>query len=194
MTMQPSPSTLPDLTGRAVAVFCGANPGVADFRDLARDLGLALAASHATLIYGAGRNGLMGAVCAGVVAGGGESIGVLPTFMDAAGLTSEHSTRTIITPDMHLRKAWMEEHADAFIILPGGIGTLDELCTVMTTRVLEQHAKPLVILDPSDYYDPLMHLFRHMVAHGFLAEAAVQMLRRVATPTEALCAIAEMVS
>jgi len=192
MTKQPSSGQSSDLTGRSIAVFCGARPGVADFSDLARDLGAALAASHATLIYGAGSSGLMGAVCAGVIAGGGAAIGVLPTFMDAAGWTSQHSTRTVITPNMHLRKEWMEDHADAFIILPGGLGTLDELLTVMTTRQLAQHAKPIILLDPADYYDPLLHLFQHMIAHGFIDPAATQLPQRLPTPAAALRAIADI--
>lgn len=182
--------TFPDLTGRAVAVFCASRPGVADYRALAHDLGEALAASHASLIYGAGRSGLMGAVCEGVIAGGGQAIGVLPEFMDAAGWTSAHSTQTVVTRSMHDRKEWMETHADAFIILPGGLGTLDELLTVMTTRQLAQHAKPIILLDPDEYYAPLLTLFQHMIAHGFIHAEATPLPLHETTPAAALHAIA----
>ncbi len=180
---------LPDLHNRSIAVFCGSRPGITDYRLLARDLGQAMAQSGATLIYGAGRAGLMGAVCDGILAEGGQAIGVLPTFMDANGWTSDRSTRTIITDDMHTRKAWMEGHADAFIILPGGLGTLDELATVMTTRQLQQHAKPILLLDPDDYYDPLIHLLHHMTTHGFI-DPATPMPYHAKTPREALGHIA----
>jgi uncharacterized protein (TIGR00730 family) len=169
-----------------IAVFCAARPGTTDYRELARSLGETMAAHQATLIYGAGSKGLMGAVCEGVVAGGGQAIGVLPTFMDVAGWTSPHSTRTVITPSMHARKEWMETNADAFVVLPGGLGTLDELITVMTTKQLQQHAKPIVLLDPDDYFGPLMHLFQHMIDHGFIPVATTQMPTRVTTPEEAL--------
>jgi uncharacterized protein (TIGR00730 family) len=185
---------LPDLTGHAVAVFCASRPGVADYRVLAHDLGAAIGASKAALIYGAGRSGLMGAVCEGVLAEGGEAIGVLPAFMDAAGWTSAHSTHTVVTRSMHDRKEWMESHADAFIILPGGLGTLDELLTVMTTRQLAQHAKPIMLLDPDDYYAPLMTLFHHMIAHGFVHAEATPLPVRHATPAAALHAIAAVLA
>jgi uncharacterized protein (TIGR00730 family) len=175
----------------AVTVFCGSRPGVTDYRDLARALGAAMAARGITLIFGAGTAGLMGALCDGVIDGGGEAIGVQPGFMQANGWANQRCTRLIITPDMHVRKAWMEEHADAFIILPGGIGTLDELITVMTTRQLEQHAKPIMLLDPDDYYAPFMDLLSHMIVHGFLDAAITQMPVRHATPDAALTAITE---
>jgi uncharacterized protein (TIGR00730 family) len=175
----------PDLHGRHIAVFCGSRSGANDYRMLARDLGQSMAHSGATLIYGGGRSGLMDAVCEGILEHGGQAIGVLPTFMDANGWASARSTRTVITDDMHLRKAWMESHADAFIILPGGLGTLDELATVMTTRQLEQHAKPILLLDPDDYYDPLIQLFEHMITHGFI-EPGLPMPYHAKTPHEAL--------
>ena len=182
--------TTPDLQHTTIAVFCASRPGMADYRDLARALGATMATSQATLIYGAGSSGLMGAVCDGIIAGGGQAIGVLPSFMDEAGWTSPHSTQTIITASMHDRKEWMETHADAFLVLPGGLGTLDELVTVMTTRQLQQHAKPIVLLDPDDYYAPLMVLFQHMIDHGFIPVATTQMPMRVSTPAEAMAAIA----
>ncbi len=174
-----------------IAVFCASRPGMADYRDLARALGAAMAANGATLIYGAGRSGLMGAVCDGIIAGGGQAIGVLPTFMDAAGWTSSRSTQTVVTNSMHDRKEWMETHADAFIVLPGGLGTLDELLTVMTTRQLQQHAKPIVLLDPDEYYAPLMVLFQHMIDHGFIPVESTQLPVRVSTPAEAMAYIAQ---
>src|SRR5690348_7887520 len=85
------------------------------------------------------------------------------TLIHGAGLANAISTETIITKSMHDRKEWMEDHSDAFIVLPGGLGTLDELVTVMTTKQLKQHMKPIVLLDPTDYYLPLTHLFAHMI-------------------------------
>ena len=186
--------TTPDLQYTTIAVFCASRPGLADYRDLAHTLGATMATSQATLIYGAGRSGLMGAVCDGIIAGGGQAIGVLPAFMDDAGWTSPRSTQTVITASMHDRKEWMESHADAFLILPGGLGTLDELVTVMTTRQLQQHAKPIVLLDPDDYYAPLMVLFQHMIDHGFIPVETTHMPVRVSTPAEALATIAASIT
>jgi uncharacterized protein (TIGR00730 family) len=174
---------------RSVTVFCASRPGAADYRALAYDLGVALAAARMTLIFGGGTSGLMGAVCDGVLAGGGTTIGVIPTFMQANGWHNPRCTELVLVPDMHARKAYMEAHADAFIILPGGIGTLDELITVMTTRQLAQHAKPIILLDPDDYYAPLMELLGHMSAHGFIDEDITQMPMRQPTPAAALAAI-----
>lgn len=180
----------PDLTGKAIAVFCGARPVATDYLDLARDLGAALAASGATLIYGAGMRGLMGAVSSGALARQGRVIGVIPSFMRELGWESELSAEVVVTTNMHDRKEWMESHADGFIVLPGGLGTLDELVTVMTTRQLRQHAKPIVVLDPTDYYQPLWRLFRRMVAHDFVDPLATPMPLRAATPAAALVTLA----
>ncbi|MBA3825810.1 MAG: TIGR00730 family Rossman fold protein [Ktedonobacterales bacterium] len=174
---------------RSVAVFCASRAGVADYRALAHALGVAMAAQGVTLIFGGGNSGLMGAVCDGVLSDGGTAIGVLPTFMQMKGWHSPECTELVLVADMHARKAWMESHADAFIILPGGIGTLDELITVMTTRQLAQHAKPIILLDPDDYYAPFMELLRHMISHGFLNDAITQMPERHPTPAAALAAI-----
>ena len=173
----------------AVAVFCASRPGVADYRDLARSLGAALAAQQMALIFGGGVTGLMSAVCDGVIDNGGEAIGVLPGFMQTNGWQNPRCTQIVVTADMHERKSWMEAHADAFIILPGGIGTLDELIAVMTTRLLAQHAKPIILLDPDDYYAPFMELLGHMIAHGFLDDTITQMPVRQPTPEAALAAI-----
>lgn len=182
------------LQGRMVAVFCSAREVAQEYITLARSTGEALAESGVTLIYGAGRSGLMGAVCEGLALKGGRSIGVLPSFMHDAGLTNASSTEIVITRSMHDRKEWMEDHADAFIVLPGGLGTLDELITVMTTKQLQQHTKPIVLLDPTDYYLPLMQLFAHMIEHDFIHPEATPLPVNAHTPDEALSYIHDVLA
>lgn len=179
-----------NLAGRAIAVFCGAREVAPDYFAVARATGQAIGQSGATLIYGAGDCGLMGAVSNAALAHGGQVIGVMPTFMDQISVINTAAHQTILTADMHDRKSWMEGHADAFIVLPGGLGTLDELITVMTTRQLGQHQKPIVLLDPTDYYEPLMHVFTHMIRHNFVHPEVTPMPVRAHTATEALTHIA----
>lgn len=187
---QPDTGRLHTLQGRAIAVFCGAREVAPDYFAVARATGQAIAQSGATLIYGAGNYGLMGAVSSAALARGGQVIGVLPTFMDQVSVVNTAAQHTILTANMHDRKSWMEEHADAFIVLPGGLGTLDELITVMTTRQLGQHIKPIVLLDPTDYYEPLMHVFAHMIRHDFIHPEVTPMPIRTHSPAEALAHIA----
>lgn len=179
------------LEGLAVAVFCASRDVAREYCELARATGAAVAQSGAQLIYGDGQRGLMGAVREGALAHGGHVIGVLPAFMQQWGWGSPATAEKIVTTSMHDRKAWMEAHADAFIVLPGGLGTLDELVTVMTTRQLNQHSKPIILLDPTDYYEPLMHLFQHMIRHAFIHSEVTPMPHRCTTPDEALNIIAE---
>ncbi len=178
------------LDGRAIAVFCASREGSPADRALGQATGIAIANSGARLIYGAGQRGLMGAVREGALSAGGHVIGVLPEFMHAWGWGSPTVTETIITTSMHDRKAWMELNADAFIVLPGGLGTLDELITVMTTRQLHQHAKPIVLLDPNDYYAPFLHLLTHMIEHDFIHPEATPMPWQSTSPGDALERIA----
>jgi uncharacterized protein (TIGR00730 family) len=175
-----------NLQGRRIAVFCGAREVAPDYFALARITGAAIAESGATLIYGSGNVGLMGAVSAGAREHGGNVIGVKPEFMVDVEDVNTATHQTIVTSHMHARKAWMEEQSDAFIVLPGGLGTLDELITVMTTKQLRQHRKPIVLLDPTNYYAPLLHLFDHMIAHEFVHPVTTPLPHHAETPGEAL--------
>jgi uncharacterized protein (TIGR00730 family) len=156
----------------SVAVYCGSRFGDSPaFADAARSLGELIGNSGATLVYGGGRVGLMGAVADAVMAAGGKVIGVIPqALMDRevghAGLTELHVVQT-----MHERKQLMAERADAFISLPGGIGTLEELYEVWSWQQLGYHDKPVALLNALGYYDALLEFHRVMHARGFVSDA-----------------------
>jgi uncharacterized protein (TIGR00730 family) len=156
----------------SVAVYCGSRFGHSPaFADAARTLGELIGKSGATLVYGGGRVGLMGAVADSVMACGGPVIGVIPqALMDRevghAGLTELHVVQT-----MHERKQLMAERADAFISLPGGIGTLEELYEVWSWQQLGYHDKPVALLNVEGYYDALLEFHRVMHARGFVSDA-----------------------
>jgi uncharacterized protein (TIGR00730 family) len=154
---------------RSVCVFCGSNVGAnAEFAEAARILGTTLATRGKRLIYGGGSVGLMGVLADAALEAGGEVIGVLPAALFRsevahAGLTTLHRVDS-----MHERKALMTELADAFIALPGGFGTFDELFEATTWAQLGIHRKPIGVLDVADYFAPLRALIAHAVSQGFV--------------------------
>lgn len=156
----------------SVAVYCGSRFGHSPaFADAARTLGELIGKSGATLVYGGGRVGLMGTVADAVMAAGGQVVGVIPqALMDRevghAGLTELHVVQT-----MHERKQLMAERADAFISLPGGIGTLEELYEVWSWQQLGYHDKPVALLNVDGYYDALLEFHRVMHGRGFVSDA-----------------------
>lgn len=134
-------------------------------------LGLAMAKRGHSLVFGGGANGLMGAAARGMTAGGGEIIGVAPRFFDADGILYPHCTEFIYTETMRERKAIMEERADAFIMTPGGIGTLEEFYEIVTLRQLGRHSKPVAILNTNGYYKPVLDMWEQAIAQGFMTPA-----------------------
>lgn len=156
----------------AVAVYCGSRFGDSPaFADAARALGRLIGQRGATLVYGGGRVGLMGTAADAVMAAGGQVVGVIPqALMDRevghAGLTELHVVQT-----MHERKRLMAERADAFISLPGGIGTLEEMYEVWSWQQLGYHDKPVALLNVEGYYDALLEFHRAMHARGFVSQA-----------------------
>jgi uncharacterized protein (TIGR00730 family) len=154
---------------RRVCVFCGSNAGRRpEYADAAREMGRVLVERGLGLVYGGGKVGLMGIVADTVLAGGGEAVGVIPEALMArevghAGLTEIHVVGT-----MHARKAMMADLADGFVALPGGFGTFEEFCEVLTWSQLGFHPKPCGLLNVAGYYDPLLALFDHVAAEGFV--------------------------
>jgi uncharacterized protein (TIGR00730 family) len=150
-------------------VFCGSSSGARPaYVGAARALGGLLAARGIGLVYGGASIGVMGEIADAVLAAGGEAIGVIPrSLLDReiahAGLTELHVVET-----MHERKALMAAHSDAFVVLPGGAGTLDEFFEALTWRQLGLHSKPLALLDVERFFDPLLALLDHFVAEGFV--------------------------
>jgi len=154
---------------RRICVFCGSNAGRRpEFAEAAREMGRVLVERGLGLVYGGGKVGLMGIVADTVLAGGGAVVGVIPEALMArevghAGLTRIHVVRT-----MHERKAMMADHADGFVALPGGFGTFEEFCEVLTWSQLGFHPKPCGLLNVAGYYDPLLALFDRGVDEGFI--------------------------
>jgi uncharacterized protein (TIGR00730 family) len=155
-----------------VCVFCGASSGRrAAYGEAARAFGAAAATRGLGVVYGGGRVGLMGAVADGALAAGGEVIGVIPQELVDRELAHDGLSELHVVASLHERKALMAELADAFVALPGGFGTLDELMEQLTWSQLGLHAKPVGLLDVGEYWRPLIALARHATEEGFVREA-----------------------
>jgi uncharacterized protein (TIGR00730 family) len=155
-----------------VCVFCGASSGrLPEYADAARALGTELARRGLGLVYGGGRVGLMGAVADAALAGGGEVIGVIPQELVDRELAHGGLTELRVVGSLHERKAQMAELSGAFVALPGGFGTLDELLEQLTWSQLGLHAKPIGLLDVQEYWRPLIALARHATDEGFVRES-----------------------
>ncbi|WP_394688664.1 TIGR00730 family Rossman fold protein [Hoeflea sp.] len=160
---------------RSICVYCGSQPGNNPaYRTAAETLGAAMAKHGIDLVYGGGTRGIMGAVAESVMAGGGKAIGIIPEFlMDKEASRQELGSLSElhVTDDMHQRKHMMFERADAFVTLPGGIGTLEEIVEIMTWAQLGRHTKPMVFANVSGFWDPLNALLGHMAQEGFIHTA-----------------------
>jgi uncharacterized protein (TIGR00730 family) len=169
------PSTL-----QAVCVFCGSSAGLDPrYAADATRFGRQLAAHGIGLVYGGGAVGLMGAVADGALAGGGRVIGIIPHFLLRAEVGHDHLSERIVVETMHERKMAMFERSDAFIVLPGGIGTLEELFEILSWRTLSLHAKPMVVVEGNGYWDPLKDLIERCVAAGFARPTLHEYIRVV---------------
>jgi uncharacterized protein (TIGR00730 family) len=161
--------TLRDAGTRRVAVYCGsANGSDARFLAEARALGTAIAGAGWGMVYGGASVGLMGAVADAALAGGAEVIGVLPEILSGSEIAHRGLTRLELVNTMHARKARMAHLADAFLILPGGYGTLDELMEIVTWKQLRMHAKPCVLINTAGYWDGLLAFLDTAATAGFL--------------------------
>jgi uncharacterized protein (TIGR00730 family) len=157
---------------RRVCVFCGASSGrTPAYADAARAFGAAAATTGVGLVYGGGRVGIMGALADAALASGGEVVGVIPQQLVERELAHGGITELHVVGSLHERKALMAELADAFVALPGGFGTLDELMEQLTWWQLGLHAKPIGLLDVAGYWRPLIALARHATDEGFVRES-----------------------
>jgi hypothetical protein len=153
----------------AVCVYCGSSAGRDPvFSEAAAEFGKILAENGVRLVYGGGSVGLMGALAQAVISHGGTATGIIPEFLTTRERPRRLSQDLIITRDMHERKRAMFDHADAFVALPGGIGTLEELVEQLTWAQLGRHRKPILIANISRYWDPLLTLLTHMRERAFL--------------------------
>ena len=154
---------------KRVAVYCGSAPGSNPaYLAEAKALGEALARARLGMVYGGASVGLMGAVADAALAGGAEVIGVLPEILSGSEIAHRGLTRLEMVPTMHERKARMVKLADAFLMLPGGYGTLDEMMEIVTWKQLRLHAKPCVLINTHGYWDPLLAFLDRAVEAGFL--------------------------
>jgi uncharacterized protein (TIGR00730 family) len=172
---------------RRVAVYCGSadgnNPA---FRAEASTLGKAIAAAGLGLVYGGANVGLMGAVADAALAGGAEVIGVLPEVLADREIAHTGLSALELVPTMHERKARMAALADAFLVLPGGYGTLDELLEAVTWAQLGMHAKPCILINTAGYWNGLLSFLDSTVAAGFLMARNRQLMRVAATAADAI--------
>ncbi len=157
---------------RSVCVYCGSSPGKGDaYLEAGRALGRSLAEAELRLVYGGGTRGIMGAVAEAAMAAGGKVTGIIPTFLMNREATQSALTRldeTIVTDTMHERKHAMFERSDAFVALPGGIGTLEEIVEIMTWGQLGHHRKPIVFANIDGFWNPMLTLLDHMREQGFV--------------------------
>lgn len=154
---------------KAITVYCASSPAIdEEYFEAARELGRRIALSGACLVTGAGNMGLMGAVNDAAIAAGGETVGVIPEFMVSRGWHHDGLSRLIVTKDMHERKSLMASLAHGVIALPGGIGTFEELCEIITWRQLGLYSGNIVIYNVRGYYDPLLNMLDHAISEGFM--------------------------
>lgn len=157
---------------KSICVYCGSHPGHdPSYIAAGRALGKAIAAHGLRLVYGGGMRGIMGAVASGVLDNGGLVTGIIPEFLidkEATRQSLGQVDELIVTKDMHARKHTMFERSDAFVTLPGGIGTLEEIVEIMTWGQLGRHEKPMVFANIGNFWDPMLSLIDHMRSEGFI--------------------------
>jgi len=187
-----SPFIIRRVNLKRVCVYCGSNSGsLPAFAGAARELGAALARRGLGLVYGGGCVGLMGLVADAVVGQGGEVIGVIPEVLAKREIAHFGLKDLRVVATIHERKALMAELADAFIALPGGFGTMEEFCEVLTWAQLGLHHKPLGLLNVAGFYDPLMAFFDHAVERNFIRPAHRQLVHAETTPDRLLDLLAQ---
>ncbi len=173
-------------------MFCGSNLGISPaYRDAAVIMGKLLAARGIELVYGGGNIGLMGVLADAVLESSGRVIGVIPESLMAKEVGHEGLTELRTVKSMHERKALMADLSDGFIAMPGGFGTFEEFCEVITWSQLGIHTKPCGLLNIEGYYDPLLKLFDHAVREGFLREENRELVLADRDPEELLVKMAK---
>jgi uncharacterized protein (TIGR00730 family) len=176
---------------RRLSVYCGSSGSVGrQYREAASELGARLAAARIGLVFGGGRIGLMGLLADAALAAGGEVTGVIPARLRDAELAHSGATELLVVGGMHERKRVMAEMADAFAILPGGIGTLDETFEILSWRQLGLHDKPILVVDIAGYWAPLRALLDHIIANGFAGPQTGALVQVVPTVAALMAALA----
>jgi uncharacterized protein (TIGR00730 family) len=177
---------------RAVCVYCGSSGAVAAcYREAAAELGAGLAMAGIETVFGGGRVGLMGLLAEAALAKGGRVTGIMPSRLRDAELAYTGLSELLVVGTMHERKRLMAERADAFAVLPGGIGTLDEMFEILSWRQLDLHEKPIFLVDIDGYWAPLRALLRHIVEAGFARPPTLDLVRAVPSIAALLAALAQ---
>ena len=174
----------------SVCVYCGSSNNVSDdIKEIATKVGIALAERNITVVYGGGHVGLMGMTADSALAAGGDVVGIIPDHLQRREKRHTTLTELIITDSMHTRKKLMVERSDAFFILPGGLGTLDEMFEILTWRQLELHDKPVIMINWMGYWDKIVEAIDHAVEVGFVRPQHRAGLTVVNTVEEAMDAL-----
>jgi cytokinin riboside 5'-monophosphate phosphoribohydrolase len=182
---------LTELQGKTVTVYCASSTAVPSvYFEAARKLGTLMGQHGMNMVYGGANIGLMGAVADAAMSAGSRVIGVIPVFFSEAGLAHPNLHELILTDGMRERKTIMEERADAFITLPGGYGTLEEIFEILTLKQLGFHHKPIVLLNTDDYYAPLLTLLQRATEQHFMKPHNLEYFHVAPTPEDALQYIA----
>jgi uncharacterized protein (TIGR00730 family) len=170
----------------SVCVYCGSSNSVAQkYKTTAQTIGIELATRGSRVIYGGGHVGLMGIVADSALKAGGKVIGIIPEHIRALEVQHNGLTELHVVPDMHTRKRMMVERADAFLILPGGLGTLDETFEILTWKKLGLHRKPVIVFNQDGYWDEMISLIDKTITDGF-SQPADRVLFKVVTTVEEL--------
>jgi uncharacterized protein (TIGR00730 family) len=172
-------------------VYCGSAAGARPiYAEAAKAFGRALVANDLALVYGGGRVGLMGLIADEVLAAGGRAVGVIPELLLAKEVGHTDLTELHVVPDMHERKKMMADLSDAFVAMPGGVGTFEEFFEVYTWAQLGYHQKPVGLLDVNGYYDPLLAMLRHTIEEGFMRAPYLDIIQVAAEPREMIAKLA----
>ena len=157
----------------------------------ARNLGRLMGEAGWKLVFGGGKHGLMGETARGIHETGGTVLGIIPERLDQEHIAYAEADEWIVTDNLRDRKELMEQHADAYIVLPGGVGTLEEMMETLTMKQLDYHQKPIVVLNTNGFYNTLLQFLDHMVAEAFLKKDHLKLIQVVTTPEDAINAINE---
>jgi uncharacterized protein (TIGR00730 family) len=176
----------------SICVFCGSADHLnQEYLNAARQVGQLLAQEKINLVFGGGRTGLMGSVATGCLDAGGHVVGVITPDLDTPALAFSGGFEKMVTPDLESRKTRMRDLAEAFIVLPGGFGTLDELFSTLTLAQLGLHAKPIGLLNTRNYFDPLMEALQYALVEEFIYPEHLDLIRVEDEPDDLLAELRE---
>jgi uncharacterized protein (TIGR00730 family) len=174
----------------SACVYCGSSSRVAEtYKAAAHELGETLAKCGVTLVYGGGRVGLMGVAADAALAAGGKVVGIIPEHLQTLEVGHAKLTELHVVESMHARKRMMVDRSDGFVILPGGLGTMDEFFEIVTWKQLRLHGKPVVLVNIDGYWDPLLALYDHMISQGFCQATCRDLIRVVENVDEVMAAL-----